>query len=137
MNANRRAANLFLIVIVLAMIVGILFLFYSFVDKAIDEKFNSQIEEVMGNTYKQQAIMDLCEIRGRVNQIKRLYPSKANENTLMNELKYISSYQNSNNPYLRNFSITITSSDVGEVCEEILSQINAQIDFIKLATEDA
>lgn len=139
MNSKRRVASkLFLLVIVLAMTLGPLFLSYNYyLNKKFDEKFSAQIQEIVGNTYQQQAIMDLCEIRGRVNQLKKLYSSNVNENTLMNEIKYISSFQNSNNPYLKDFTITFTSSNVGEICEEILAQINMQIDFIKSATEDA
>ncbi len=138
MNSRRRiASKLFLLVIVLAITLGPLFLSYNYyLNKKFDEKFSDQIQEIVGNTYQQQAIMDLCEIRGRVNQIKKLYSSNVNENTLLNELKYISSFQNSNNPYLKDFSITFNSSNVGAICEEILTQINAQIDFIKSSTED-
>lgn len=136
MKADKRRTVLLVIlfqIILLVLVIGLILVF----DQTLDEKFDTQVQEIVGNVYQQQAIMDLCEVKGRVDQVKKLYPSKVNEDILMNELKYISSFQDSNNPYLKDFKITITSSNVGEVCEEVLSQIKAQIDFIKLATEGA
>lgn len=137
MKTNKRAMIGILFLIAQLLVVGVIIGLFQFFNQKLDEKFDTQVQEIVGNVYQQQAIMDLCEVKGRVDQVKKLYPSKVNEDTLMNELKYISSFQDSNNPYLKDFKITITSSNVGEVCEEVLSQIKAQIDFIKLSTEGA
>lgn len=133
MNTKNRMA-IFYFVLAVVCILGLNFFSVAYLSNKLDEKFSSQIEEVMGNTYQQQAVMDLCDARGRVEQIQKLYSaSQVSENILINELRYISSFKDLNNPYLKDFAITISSSNVGEVCEEIISQINAQIDSIKLS----
>jgi len=79
------------------------------------------------------AIKTLSELRGRVNEISyidiSLYAqTEEMQELLMNHLERISIYSGDmTNPYLRGFEITVTTSSVQNICDEIISQIDNQI----------
>ncbi|MGN1269924.1 MAG: hypothetical protein ACI4UU_03545 [Clostridia bacterium] len=102
------------------------------------EDSKAKMQEIFMESSQEHAIMELYEIRGRVEQISTFdIFTNISDSTLMSELKRISSFQNSINPFLKDFSITVTSSEVRDVCEEIIQQIDDQINTIKFGAEDA
>ena len=93
------------------------------------EQNNNQISLDDTNT-RFFAIRELEWLKGQVLEVFTIYwasDSEEIEEILFMELGYLSEFH-SDNPYLKDFRITITtSSDVGEICEDINSQIEDQI----------
>lgn len=99
------------------------------------------IEREFDEMNKNFAIAKLCELRGRVKEIQYLgYYSAAHtdkmEELLSKELQEISQFD-SQNQYLEDFSISISSSDIGDICEEITLQIDKRLGTIKYGEGDA
>lgn len=99
------------------------------------------IEREFDEIDKNFAIAELYELRGRVKEIQYLnYSSAAHasemEEKLFEHLRDISQFD-SKNPYLEDFSITISTSYMGDICEEITSQIDKRLDTIKYGKGDA
>ena len=90
---------------------------------------------------REYAIRDLTELRGRTITINRLYlyGNSENETDLRQELYVIISatvvIKESKNSCLKNFKFIIPkdieTSDIGEICEEVLSQIDGQLDYLR------
>ncbi len=78
------------------------------------------------------AIANLWELRGRTEQIQRLawsyeFTNKETQDVLKEQLYDISEQIAKGNPYLQDFSITITASGTDAICEEIKSQITKKL----------
>lgn len=99
------------------------------------------IEREFDEIDKNFAIAELYELRGRVKEINYLnYSSAAHtaemDQKLLEHLKDIAEFD-SKNQYLEDFSIIISTSDIGDICEEITSQIDKRLDTIKYGERDA
>lgn len=131
MKINKRTVAFFLVMV---LFMGLTLLLVS----RLIEDSKAKMQEIFMESSQEHAIMELYEIRGRVEQISTFdIFTNISDSTLMSELKRISSFQNSINPFLKDFSITVTSSEVRDVCEEIIQQIDDQINTIKFGAEDA
>lgn len=92
-------------------------------------KYDSiQMQKKFKELDKSTAIQQLSELRGRVVEIEELSNNIPQEE-LEDALESISSTKLSNKMYL--FSLEAPeSSELGEICEDYLSQIDAKIDSI-------
>lgn len=135
-TSKRKVIIIFLIIVALLFVFKIGLVAFDNIANKLGEIFSTQVEDVIKETAREEALMELSQLRGRVEQLIRFYTSgKVSDSTISYELNYISFYQNSANPYTQDFAITITASDIGEVCEEILSQIDDQIYKIRFGTQ--
>ena len=80
---------------------------------------------------KNVSIQQLYELRGKIMEIQDLSNSIPQEE-LENAVESISSTKLYNETYLDDFSLEAPeSSELGEICEEYISQIDAKIDSIR------
>ncbi len=134
---KRRAAVI--IILLSCFLMGIVLLNYA--DQQ-ERKRQEQLEQTWKSTVNREyAIRDLTELRGRTITINRLYlyGNSENEADLRQELCVIISatvgLKESKNSCLKNFEFIIPqdleTSDIGEICEDVLSQIDGQLDYIR------
>lgn len=87
---------------------------------------------------QEMAIENLMVLKGRIVEVKHLaYNPDISESVLLEALESITSSKTATNKYLDDFAFASpsTSSDVGELCEEFISQIDNQISTIKLSAK--
>lgn len=107
-------------------------------DVVSDYKFQKEMVEMqedMEEFNRKLAIMELSELKGRVKEIEYISLSYATstdelQEKLISELESIRSYD----VYFRDFEISIslpiTPSNIGDICENIISQIDNEIHTI-------
>ncbi len=135
-----KKRNIFIAIIILVILISISCLSsILFVNRRLKQmgENNTQISFADTNS-KFFAIRELEWLKGQVLEVFTIYwasESEEIEDILFMELGYLSEFH-SDNPYLTNFRINITSSsDVGEICEEINSQIEDQIYLLENGQE--
>ncbi len=96
------------------------------------QKIENELTQIFDEVDQDMAINQLRELRGMIMEIKALSHEDIPQNVLFDELTRIISSDYFTNKYLDNFIFNIPStSDVGELCEEFISQIDDQINIIK------
>lgn len=130
MKNNRTTVKVCIAVAVLyvvAAIIGVKALNY-YNAKQIHE----QLTEVFDSVNQDMAIKQLSELRGMILEVKALSHEDIPQSVLLDELESITSSNHFTNKYLDDFAFDIPStSNVGELCEEFISQIDDQIHTIE------
>ena len=91
--------------------------------------------EDLNNFDRGLAIQELSELKGRIREVKSLYYEDISQDILLNELEDLTTQRHFISPYLKDFVFIIPdTSNVRELCEELISQINDQIYTIKFGT---
>jgi len=130
MKNNRTTVKVCIAVTVLyvvATIIGVKALNY-YNDKRIHEQYT----ETSDSIDQDRAIKQLSELRGMILEVKALSHEDIPQSVLLDELKSITSSNHFTNKYLDDFAFDIPStSNVGELCEEFISQIDDQIHTIE------
>ena len=130
MKNNRTTVKVCIAVAVLyvvAAIIGVKALNY-YNAKQIHE----QLTEVFDSVDQDMAIKQLSELRGMILEVKALSHEDIPQGVLLDELESITSSNHFTNKYLDDFAFDIPStSNVGELCEEFISQIDDQIHTIE------
>ena len=129
---NRTAAK---VSIVLAVLYAILYVIVSIIGIKVLNHYNAiheQLTEVFDNVDQDMAIKQLSELRGMILEVEALSHEDISQSVLLDELESITSSKHFTNKYLENFAFDIPStSDVRELCEEFISQIDDQIHTIE------
>lgn len=102
----------------------------------------AQIAEAIDESRKQQAVETLCGLKGRVKEIEYISWFHASNTPEMKEvlllhLEDIANNQKFHNEFLNDFKMTITASEIGDICDELTSQIDEKIHTLKYGTGDA
>ena len=130
MKNNRTTVKVCIAVTVLyvvATIIGVKALNY-YNDKRIHEQYT----ETSDSIDQDRAIKQLSELRGMILEVKALSHEDIPQSVLLDELESITSSNHFTNKYLDDFAFDIPStSNVGELCEEFISQIDDQIHTIE------
>lgn len=135
---NRNEIVIWVVFIVFAMIVygAIGYCFYRDYQNRIEVAFQEEVEAIN----REYAIKELSEIRGRIKTIEYISQSYASNTEEMQEelheqLIDIVEFANMEHPYFEDFEIKITGSEIGDICEEIISQIDEKLHTIMLEEE--
>ena len=122
---NKRKILKGLVYLVIIVIIAIT------VNLIISKKTQQEVLDALDSADKNISIQQLYELRGRVVEIKELSDSIP-QNKLKDAVESISSTKLYNETYLDDFSLEVSeSSELGEICEDYISQIDAKIDSIK------
>ena len=96
------------------------------------KQIHEQLTEVFDSVDQDMAIKQLSELRGMILEVKALSHEDIPQSVLLDELESITSSNHFTNKYLDDFAFDIPStSNVGELCEEFISQIDDQIHTIE------
>ena len=69
-------------------------------------------------------------------EVEHLSYKNIPQKVLLDELESITSTKDFKNPYLKDFTFDIpNTSDIGELCEELISQIDSQVHVIEYGTK--
>lgn len=91
-----------------------------------------ELEKVFNEADQDMAINHLSELRGMILEVKALSHEDIPQSVLLDALESITSSNYVTNKYLDDFAFDIPStSNVGELCEEFISQIDDQIHTIE------
>ena len=135
MKNNRTTVKVCIAVAVLyvvAAIIGAKALNYYNAKQIIHE----QLTEVFDSVDQDMAIKQLSELRGMILEVKALSHEDIPQSVLLDELESITSSNHFTNKYLDDFAFDIPStSNVGELCEEFISQIDDQIHTIEYGSK--
>lgn len=94
-------------------------------EKAIDD-----------NSNRTKAVEELRELQGMLLEVEHLSYKNIPQKVLLDELESITSTKDFKNPYLKDFTFDIpNTSDIGELCEELISQIDSQVHVIEYGTK--
>lgn len=130
MKNNRTTVKVCIAVAVLyvvAAIIGVKVLNYYNV-----KQIHEQLTEVFDSVDQDMAIKQLSELRGMILEVKALSHEDIPQSILLDELEGITSSKHFTNKYLEDFAFDIPStSNVGELCDEFISQIDDQIHTIE------
>ena len=130
MKNNRTTVKVCMAVAVLYVVVAIIGV------KALNyynaKQIHEQLTEVFDSVDQDMAIKQLSELRGMILEVKALSHEDIPQSVLLEELESITSSKHFTNKYLDDFAFNIPStSNVGELCEEFISQIDDQIHTIE------
>ena len=130
MKNNRTTVKVCIAVAVLYVVVAIIGV------KALNyynaKQIHEQLTEVFDSVDQDMAIKQLSELRGMILEVKALSHEDIPQSVLLEELESITSSNHFTNKYLDDFAFNIPStSNVGELCEEFISQIDDQIHTIE------
>ena len=130
MKNNRTTVKVCMAVAVLYVVVAIIGV------KALNyynaKQIHEQLTEVFDSVDQDMAIKQLSELRGMILEVKALSHEDIPQSVLLEELESITSSKHFTNKYLDDFAFNIpNTSNVGELCEEFISQIDDQIHTIE------
>ncbi len=131
MKTNKRTILVVGIVVIAVLCLG---LFVGF--KAIEDynapKISNNLTRVFYEVDQDMAIKQLSELRGMILEVKAFSLEDIPQGVLLDELESITSSKHFTNKYLDDFTFDIPStSNVGKLCEEFISQIDDQIHTIE------
>ena len=131
MKMSKRSSIIWGVIAIIVIYVG-LFVGIKVVNEHNSQKIYNQITEIFDNVDRNMAINQLSELRGMILEMNSLKNEDISQNILLNELEEIITQKHFTNPYLKDFVFIIPStSNVGEFCEELISQIDNQIHTIE------
>ncbi len=132
MEANNRKGIISLIVIIFGLLVGSII----GLNHYTSQKTYEQITEAYQEVDKSMAIKTLSELRGRLLEVESLSHEDLPEGLLLEELDKITAPKHFTNEYLKDFSFAVSAtSNVRELCGELISQIDDQIHVIEYGTK--
>lgn len=112
-----------------AIIAVILAIAYSALSNHHAKKMSAELSKAFDTVDREQALIELSTLRGRVLEIQVLYASgSSDEDLLMEHLEIITSFESAIG---YDFVFETNSSEIGAVCVELLTQIDDQIDIIQ------
>ena len=115
------------------------------------KKWERQHEITENNVAKDDALIQLGELRGQVEEIREIYIEYMKANSIESEeefyskelyslkskLKEIANYKPAlPNKYLDDANFVITTEQVGDICEELFSQISEKIRIVRYGEEN-
>jgi hypothetical protein len=135
MKTNKRTT-----LVVRGIVIAILYLGLFISLKAIADynaqKITNQLETGFDQVDQDMAIKQLSELRGMILEVKALSHKDIPQGILLDELEGITSSKHFANKYLDDFAFNVPStSNLGELCEELISQIDDQIHNIEYGTK--
>ena len=96
------------------------------------QKTSDQLIEAFDTVDQNMAITQLSELRGMILEVESLSHEDISQSLLLDELEGITAPKHFTNPYLKDFTFIIpNTSNVGELCGELISQIDNQIHTIE------
>lgn len=131
MKENRRT-TLWLVILGTIVFYSAFLVGFKAINNYNAQKIASELTQILDEVDQDMAINQLRELRGMIMEVKALSHEDIPQTVLFDELTRIISSDYFTNKYLDNFIFNIPStSDVGELCEEFISQIDDQINIIK------
>lgn len=95
-----------------------------------------ETEKAIDNSNRTKAVEELRELQGMLLEVEHLSYKNIPQKVLLDELESITSTKDFENPYLKDFTFDIpNTSDIGELCEELISQIDSQVHVIEHGTK--
>ena len=122
----KKGKRTFILKLLLCIVVAFLtsMAFASYSQKKLEKAFDESDKNI--------AIEYLSERKGMILEVEFLSYRNIPNNVLLDELEVITSSSNYTNKYLDDFAFDIlNTSDVGEICEKLILQIDDQIYTIK------
>ncbi len=90
---------------------------------------------VIDREMRLMAIIELSELKGRLQEIEEISRMGVLSSTLMDKLEEITN-NHFQNPYLSDFIFSVpNSSNIGTICEDFISQIDDQIYMLRFGEE--
>ncbi len=131
MKMNRRT-TLVVVMIVIAIFYCGLFVGLKAIGDYNAQKITNRLETVFDEVDQDIAIKQLSELRGMILEVEALSHYDIPQSVLLDALESITSSKHFTNKYLDDFAFEIPStSNVGELCEEFISQIDDHIHNIE------
>lgn len=119
----------FLVAVVIAIPLSLLY----YAGERWEEKQKAiELETVMNETEKAEAIEILIELRGKVMGIKSSFTKSNSSSEEFKALLNASVTLNTTNKHLTSFKIATNSFEIGDICDEIILQIDKKIQSIKI-----
>lgn len=105
-----------------------------FMYSTVTARMRKHTQELFDELNKNLAIIELSELKGRVEEIQYLNCSSvANpemEKKFKDELDEIIEFEKEHNKYLKDFKILVEPGSIDAICEQILQQINKKVNDI-------
>ena len=134
MKTNKRTTLVVGIIVMAVLYLG-LFVGLKVIGDYNAQKIVNRLETVFDEVDQDMAIKQLSELRGMILEVEALSHEEIPQSVLLDELESITSSNHFTNKYLDDFAFDIPStSNVGELCEEFISQIDDQIHAIEYGT---
>ncbi len=131
MKTNKRTTLVVVIITFAVFYLGLLLAFKAINDYAVQEMHDT-LTQAFDKVDQDMAIRQLSELRGMILEVKALSHENISQSVLLDELESITSSKHFNNRYLDDFAFNIPStSNVGELCEEFILQVNEKIHTIE------
>ena len=127
---NKKLVNQIVSVVIIGVVAScVLFGMYKLISNHNAKRLTSEISEDFRNTDRDQAVIELITLRGRVMEIQFLDASgSSDEDLLMEHLEIITQFESATR---YDFTFQTEASEVGAICVELLTQIDEQIDIIQ------
>ena len=130
---KKRIAALIIVLLVQGVSIGLV---VTIVVNYNSNQTKKELERVFNEADRGMAIKQLSELRGRILEVKALSYEDIPKSVLLDELESITSSNYYTNEYWEDFAFDIpNTSNVGELCEEFVSQIDNQIHTIEFGAK--
>lgn len=134
--------RIFLFGVIAAMVIVVVAVINSFGDKAISEPsgketITAEQDEAMvtDREMRLMAIMELSELKGRLQEIEEISRMGVLSSTLRDKIEEITN-KHFQNPYLADFIFSIPNSpNIGTICEDLILRIDDQIYMLRFGKE--
>ena len=131
MKTNKRTTLVVGIVLIAVLYLGMFVGLKAIVDYHT-QKISDNLERVFDEVDQAMAIQQLSKLRGMILEVESLSHEDIPQGLLLDELESITTSNNFTNKYLDDFAFDIpNTSNVGELCDEFISQIDDQIHTIE------
>lgn len=95
------------------------------------QKASARISQFLDEVDRKMAVEKLSELRGRLIEVKELLHTDVPKYIIEDQIYDIVDFPLYDNPYLNEFQFTIIgTSGTEEICNDLISQIDVQIDNI-------
>ena len=131
MKTNKRTTLVMGIVVIAVLYLG-LFVGLKAIGDYNAQRISDNLARVFDEVDQDMAIRQLSELRGMILEVEALSHEGIPQDLLLDELESITTSNHFDNKYLTDFAFDIpTTSNVGELCDEFISQIDDQIHTIE------